>query len=127
MTAASFGATDPLPYTHAVHARRCREAAQCGVVLSSTFVQVKSGPVVYCGRIVAAWDHEDAGEMWKLHVVTPLPGIRSFPVKRARQCSGIDGRCVCEHDATRQAERVAPAQRGASFPPGEMPEGQVTC
>lgn len=123
-----FGATEAIPYTHAVHARRCREAAQLGQVLSSTFVQVKSGPVVYCGRIVAAWDHEDAGEMWKLNVVTPLPGLRSFPVKRARQCSGIDGRCVCEFDATRRAEEPATlARHGASFSPDEKPEGQVTC
>jgi hypothetical protein len=93
------GATPPVPYTHSVHARRCREAADQGQVLSGQFLQVKSGPVVYCGRIVAAWDHQDAGEMWKLELLFPLKGLQSFPAKRARQCGGVDGRCVCEHDA----------------------------
>jgi hypothetical protein len=95
----TIGATPPVPYTHSVHARRCREAADHGKVLAGQFVQVKSGPVVYCGRILAAWDHQDAGEMWKLELSFPVRGIQSFPAKRARQCGGVDGRCVCEHDA----------------------------
>ena len=95
----TIGATPPVPYTHAVHARRCREAADHGQVLAGQFLQVKSGPVVYCGRIVAAWDHQDAGEMWKLELLFPVKGLQSFPAKRARQCGGVDGRCVCEFDA----------------------------
>jgi hypothetical protein len=94
-----LGATPSVPYTHSVHARRCREAADKGQVLSGQFLQVKSGPVVYCARIVSAWDHQEAGEMWKLELLFPLKGLQSFPAKRARQCGGVDGRCVCEHDA----------------------------
>lgn len=114
----AFGATDAIPYTHALHARRCVQAAQAGIVLSGQFLQVKSGPVVYCGRIVAAWDHQDAGEMWKLEVVYPVKGLQSFPAKRSRQCGGLDGRCLCEHDA--QGRRAEPA-------PGAAGLESVTC
>jgi hypothetical protein len=37
--------------------------------------------------------------MWKLDLLFPVKGLQSFPAKRARQCGGVDGRCVCEHDA----------------------------
>ena len=114
----TIGATPPVPYTHAVHARRCREAADHGQVLAGQFLQVKSGPVIYCGRIVAAWDHQDAGELWKLELLFPVRGLQSFPAKRARQCGGVDGRCVCEHDA--QGRRAKPA-------PGAAGSGEVTC
>ncbi|MDQ0608891.1 hypothetical protein QFZ83_003062 [Variovorax sp. W1I1] len=110
----AFGATPPEPYTHAVHARRCREAADEGEVLAGQFLQVKSGPVVYCARIVAAWDHQDAGEMWKLELLFPVKGLQSFPAKRSRQCGGVDGRCVCELDAHEargtRADRAAGSQ-----------------
>ncbi|MBB4225602.1 hypothetical protein GGD71_006415 [Variovorax guangxiensis] len=114
-----IGATPPVPYTHAVHARRCGEAARAGDVLAGQFFQVKSGPVVYCGRIVAAWDHESAGEMWKLEVVYPVKGIQSFPAKRSRQCGGIDGRCLCEADAR--------SARGTSAPSAAGSDLEVTC
>lgn len=114
----TIGATPPVPYTHAVHARRCREAADQGRVLAGQFLQVKSGPVVYCGRIVAAWDHQDAGEMWKLELLFPVKGLQSFPVKRARQCGGVDGRCICEHDALGRRAQPAPVASGSQ---------EVTC
>lgn len=96
------------PYTHAVHARRCGEAAKHREVLSEQFLQIKSGPVVYCGRILAAWDHADAGEMWKVEVVFPIKGIQSFPAKRSRQCGGLDDRCICEADAQGRRRQPAP-------------------
>jgi len=114
----TIGATPLVPYTHAVHARRCGEAARAGEVLAGQFLQVKSGSVVYCGRILAAWDHESAGEMWKLEVVFPVKGIQSFPAKRARQCGGIDGRCLCEHDALGRRAQPAPVAAGSQ---------EVTC
>lgn len=109
----TIGATPPVPYTHAVHARRCCEAARAGHVLAGQFLQVKSGPVVYCGRIVAAWDHQDAGEMWKLELTFPVRGIQSFPAKRARQCGGVDGRCICEHDAMSGEPQAAATATGS--------------
>lgn len=113
----NIGATPSIPYTHAMHARRCREAAEAGRVLAGQFLQIKAGPVVYCGRIVAAWDHQDAGEMWKLELLFPVRGLQSFPAKRARQCGGVDGRCVCEHVATSgelQAAATASGSQGVT-------------
>jgi hypothetical protein len=101
------------PYTHAVHARRCGEAARHRQVLSEQYLQIKSGPVVYCCRVLCAWDHADAGEMWKVEVVYPIKGIQSFPAKRSRQCGGVDDRCICEHDAKGRRAKPAPVAAGS--------------
>lgn len=107
------------PYTHSVHARRCGEAAKRREVLSEQFLQIKSGPVVYCCRVLCAWDHADAGEMWKVEVVHPVKGIQSFPAKRSVQCGGLDGRCLCEADAR--------SARGTSARSASGPDLGLTC
>lgn len=84
----------PPAYTHAVHATRCREAAQCRQVLRQ-FVQVKVFRVTQCARVVEAWTTSDGLDMWSLQLHGPFFGRASVPASRAVQCSGIDGRCVC--------------------------------
>lgn len=84
------------PYTHTVHASRCAAAGRQGVTLKSQFVQYTYWGASQCARIIEAWDTVDRREMWKLEMIGPqLKGIGSFPVHKTRQCSGIDGRCVC--------------------------------
>lgn len=84
-----------VPYTHAIHAKRCREAAELGLVLSGQHVQVKSHKTICCARIVTAWDTADGLEMWQLDLIGPIRGRMSSPASRVRQCSGLDGRCTC--------------------------------
>ena len=106
------------PYTHADHARRCREAAHVGQTLSAQYVQVRLGRTPVCARILTAWDTSDSLEMWQLDLLGPIHGRMSVPANKVRQCSGLDGRCAC-----------APADR-ASFSSreeaGQAPQG-VTC
>lgn len=106
------------PYTHADHARRCRQAAQAGQTLAGQFVQVRVARTPVCARIVTAWDTADGLEMWQLDLLGPIKGRMSMPVRQVRQCSGLDGRCVC-----------SPADR-ASFSSHEEagePSQGVTC
>lgn len=118
----NYGATDSISYTHAEHARRCTQAAHRRILLGQTFVQVKSGQVVYCGRILSAWDHDQAGEMWKLELTSPQRGIRSFPARRSRLCSGIDHRCVCEGVCGQ-----AGGERSAATDAAGQAVGGLTC
>lgn len=96
------------PYTHMSHAKRCVEAGRNGVVLRQ-FVQAKMGRTGWCGRIESAWDTEDGREMWRLELIHPQPGLASVPAARVRQCSGLDGLCVCAGEAGRAAVPPAPA------------------
>lgn len=122
------------PYQHLDHAKRCREAAQCGVVLRQ-FVQASLGRTFYCARILEAWDTSEGLEMWKLELLTPGRGLASVRADRVRQCSGIDALCTCAGEAGGQFLRSGCAQRSehsreaksAGLVPGFGVEGHVTC
>ena len=88
------------PYTHADHARACREAALHGVTLSGQHVQARIGRTVCCARIVTAWDTSDGLEMWQLDLLHPLKGRFSTPSRNVRRCAGIDGLCACAGEPT---------------------------
>lgn len=82
------------PYTHGDHAQACQRAAIASEVLKA-WVQVKSGGVLRCARLLDGWSSADNVDFWKLQSFDPVPFTGSFPVRAVRQCSGIDGRCVC--------------------------------
>ena len=84
-----------IPYTHAMHAALCRQAARSGTVPDAVHVQTKLGRQVVCARIVTAWDTSDGLEMWQLDLLGPIHGRISFPTARVLQCSHLDGRCTC--------------------------------
>lgn len=109
------------PYTHADHARRCREAAHAGHTLAGQFVQVRVARTSVCARIVTAWDTADGLEMWQLDLLGPIKGRMSMPVHQVRQCSGLDGRCACS-----PAEGLGGPICGGSAAASDRPEG-VTC
>ena len=83
-----------MTYTHADHAKACQDAAQAHETLQQ-WVQVKTSGSACCARIVDAWSAPDGADFWKIEAKQPLAFTGSFPVKAVRQCSGIDGRCVC--------------------------------
>ena len=85
-------------YTHADHARACQQAAQRREVLQA-WVQVKTSGSAHCARLLDAWTTSDGLDMFKVHAVQPLAFIGSYPCKSVRQCSGIDGRCICSGEA----------------------------
>lgn len=86
------------PYSHADHAAACQDAAQRGVTLRA-WVQVKINQSAHCAAILYAWTSSDGVDFWKLRGCTvsgsPFAYTGSFPVRAVRQCSGLDGRCVC--------------------------------
>lgn len=82
------------PYTHATHAKACQNAARASITLQS-WVQVKTSGSACCARIVDGWSAPDGGDFWKVQSTLPRPFTGSYPVRAVRQCSGIDGRCVC--------------------------------
>lgn len=97
------------PYTHSIHAKRCREAAEQGVLLSGQHVQVQAFKTACCARIVTAWDTADGLEMWQVDLLDPIKGRMSIPSSKVRQCAGLDGCCTCA------AEK--PADRASGAPP----------
>lgn len=107
------------PYTHAMHAKRCFEAAKAVQVLRQ-YVQVQIAFTSCCARIVAAWDTVDGKEMWQLDVLDPIKGRMSVPAHKVRQCSGLDGCCGC---AAETADRASFSSHEAA---GTASEG-VTC
>lgn len=112
------------PYTHADHARACREAAQHGVTLSGQYVQARIGRTVCCARIVTAWDTSDGLEMWQLDLSHPIRGRCSTPARNVRQCSRLDGRCACagEQGASDSEAPWTPnfSQAGVVAPPESL-------
>jgi hypothetical protein len=108
------------PYTHAIHARRCREAADHGLVLSGQHVQVMTHRTACCARIVTAWDTSDGLQMWQLDLLGPLKGRMSVPANKVRQCSGLDGSCSC---AAETADRASFSSHEAA----ESASEGVTC
>ena len=98
-------------YTHDHHASRARLAAAAGLVLEQ-YVQARSRGALYCCTIRYAWFAPDGSPLWLLN---DLDGSHPFervvvPVRNVRQCSGVDGRCVCggETGGTASAGKLAP-------------------
>jgi len=81
------------PYTHALHASRCRSAALAGIVLARQAVQVRKHGVVYCGAIVEAWTTHNGGDCWTVETVQPEKARFTVSVRNVRECG--DYRCNC--------------------------------
>jgi len=109
-----------VPYTHAIHAKRCHEAGMQGKTLAGQHVQVQIAFAGCCARIVTAWDTADGLEMWQLDLLAPLKGRMSVPARKVRQCSGLDGLCTC---AAETADRASAAPHASA---GSASEG-LTC
>ena len=103
-------------YTHAMHAKRCREAAKACEILQQ-WVQVKTSGSANCARLIDAWSTTDNVDFWKVAGTQPLAFTGSFPVKAVRQCSGLDGRCACAGEAGDRA-KLAPHESAGSPAPG---------
>lgn len=97
-------------YTFAHHAKRCYEVAQAGQVLRQ-YVQVKVAGVTACGRIQDCWTTPEGVDLWRIALQPPHCGISSYTPSRVRQCSGLDGRCICAREAG--ADQPACAAVGA--------------
>lgn len=82
------------PYTHEDHAAACFKASQIGVT-HKAWVQVKSNHSACCASVLGAWTASNGTDFWKVVAVQPLAFVGHVPVSMVRQCSGLDGRCVC--------------------------------
>lgn len=97
------------PYTHAVHATRCSQAAARREVLVQ-YVQAKRGPVVYCGTIAGCWTTSDGLDCWIVQTSWPEKTRITIPVRNVLRCGGET--CSCEPiGASERAQRAA-AQKG---------------
>lgn len=83
-----------MSYTHADHDQACQTSAEQRIV-HQAWVQVRASGAACCGCIQHAWRTDDGIEFWKIDVHQPLVFTGSYPAKAVRQCSGVDGRCVC--------------------------------
>lgn len=113
------------PYTHDHHAARARLAAAAGLVLEQ-FVQARSRGALHCCKIRYAWAAQDGAPLWLLD---DLDGSHPFervvvPVRNVRQCSGLDGRCVCAGEPGDTAERT---RSGCTAGAAGSLAGEVTC
>lgn len=85
-------------YTHAMHAKACQQAANASQTLTQ-WVQVRTSGSSCCARILDAWTSADGQDFWKVQATTPLRFTGSYPVRSVRQCSGLDGLCICAGEA----------------------------
>jgi hypothetical protein len=113
------------PYTHDMHAALARLAAQDRVVLVQ-YVQARSRGASYCCTIYRPWFAPDGSPLWSLN---SLDGSHPFervvvPVRNVRQCSGLDGRCVC---AGELGAHVESPRSGLTAGATGSPAGEVTC
>lgn len=116
-----------IPYTHEMHAKACQSAAQSKIVLRQ-WVQVRTSGSTHCARLIDAWTSSDGCDFWKVQATEPLAFTGSYPVRAVRQCSGIDGRCICSGEACETSApgraELAMHEPGADVQP--TPQG-VTC
>jgi hypothetical protein len=96
------------PYTHADHVKACQIAAKQGVSLQA-WVQVKTCGSAHCASILDGWTAADGGDFWKLKVTQPMRFTGSFPVKAVRQCSGLDGLCICAGESVNSSPEAVAA------------------
>lgn len=106
------------PYTHEDHAKRCTQAARCGVVLSRQPVQIMRRGVHYCAVICNAWSTPDGQDFWTVETSHPEVARYTVPVKQVRLCGGAG--CGCSE--VTGSEGAPLAGEG----PNRGPEG-VTC
>lgn len=110
------------PYTHTDHAQRCRQAAVDRVVLIQ-FVQVKRKGATLCARIREAFTLPDGVDLWRVELIGPGMGLVSVAPKNVRQCSGLDGHCLCAGEfGCGQAAPLTPnfCQAGVVAPPDSL-------
>lgn len=81
------------PYTHAMHAHRCRKAALQRVSAADLPVQVQKRGVTYCGVIKSPWTTPDGLDCWTVETSSPEASRFTVPCKQVREC-GQSG-CVC--------------------------------
>lgn len=81
------------PCTHAMHATRCRVAAQEGRVLASQAVQVQKRGVTYCAQIVGCWTTPTGLDCWIVEASEPESCRLTVPVSKVRLCG--DSICAC--------------------------------
>lgn len=105
------------PYTHAMHARRCQEAAQAREVLR-TYVQVKTCGLACCARLIESWTGHGT-DFFKVEGIWPFSFFGSYPAQWVRQCSGLDGRCACAGEVDDRA-KLAPHASAAYPVPGAL-------
>ena len=119
------------PYTHADHAKACQQAAKRREVLAA-WVQVRTNGSANCARLLEPWSTADGVDFWKVAAVAPMRFTGSFPVRAVRQCSGLDGRCLCAGETGEACEAGSTGRaKLAPHVPGELaqhhtPQG-VTC
>lgn len=113
------------PYTHDHHAARARLAAAAGLVLVQ-FVQARSRGALHCCKIRYAWAAQDGAPLWLLDDLDASHPFERVvvPVRNVRQCSGLDGRCVCAGETDARAEAALCA--GTAGAAGSL-AGEVTC
>lgn len=115
-------------YSHELHAARARLAAASCVVLEQ-YVQARSRGALHCCKIRYAWSAQDGAPLWLLDDLDASHPFERVvvPVRNVRQCSGLDGRCVCagELDAATRASASVSAQALGDV--AGSPAGEVTC
>lgn len=84
------------PYTHSSHATRCADAARCGASLSRQFIRFRNHSGTHCAELLDGWTTPDGVDLWKLLIRGPEVDVPGWvAANKTRQCSGLDGRCVC--------------------------------
>lgn len=83
------------------------------------FVQVMINRSAVCAQVKSGWVAPDGTFLWAVSLLGPFYGSGSFPERLVRQCSGLDGGCVCS-----PSECSAP---GAAADGVQTPHGEVTC
>lgn len=90
------------------------------------FVQVLLNRSAVCAQVKSGWVANDGAFLWSVSLLGPFYGSGSFPERMVRQCSGVDGTCICADEQARKegthASGEEPSRAGASATPGE-----VTC
>jgi hypothetical protein len=78
------------------HVRMCREAhAEGKHLIQHVQVNYSGAPVCAVIRNAVVIDDRD---FWKVEMLDPIKGIRTFPSHMVRKCSGVDGRCLCANE-----------------------------
>jgi len=86
------------------------------------FVQVRLSGSPCCARVRDSWIGRDGTFLWSLDLLSPFAGLGSFPAERVRQCSGVDGACLCAGETGFFASRARGAfsQAGVVAPPESL-------
>lgn len=118
------------PYTLEEHHRRCVAVAdESRAFLGKQHIQVMFQGVPHCAQLVVAWKAQSGQDMWAVDLLGPLKGRASVPASKARQCSGLDGHCLCAGEAgageSAGGKRSAPADSVGAVTPVFFQAGVV--